>query len=751
MTQIDDLRKGIEYLVSLDSDNAKEKNEVGPSKFDSEDAHNLAKQTEPWNDKQVKRALKICTKYRKQLPKDLRGKTDRITIESIEKEEQRIAAFREDTLADLKATKEYDNIGELFNADDGSKIIFRKMKKFNPSQYFDDKAYFLTKLPYLEPLFNKEGKKIGETTALGLFLVTSKREIHLLNPHDLLKENYILEEPDDVPEDRWSIDSIRRFLKNEEKVDPVSLFNSLVGKYEEYIDFARNVNASTIHSLYTVLTYCYRLFTAVPYLLMQGEMGSAKSKVGDIHEQLDFNAFKTVAVTGPNLYRTIKDTQGVVIQDENERMNIKEKSESQVDIEAIINSGYQASGKVQRLELVGHRNKRVLYPTYSPKILCSINSVTETIRDRSYVFIMIRTTDSEKANKNVSAFNPEWQKLRDDLMVFTLTYWKEIRTIISEGISNKANVNGEDFELRGREWEKAYPILVLARFFDKQNGNNDITKKVWEFLRDQKDKTIEISLDSFDQVVIDSLEQLIKRKMESLDSIGEIGLKEIAELIADKETVNQTKKFNIRTYSSRIKKKLIYLDIGRNFRIGPHNLTVFESNQELINLARSRFNLKNASEDDKNETLINLISLINSISSFNSINTKNEGFGEEQVNRVNRRLIDFLKNKDFSRIRIEAEESLKKLNELIKLIELSRETKVNHFNEIIEKLKSGEITVNEEASKIDGENNRFLVYVLVPFRPDDKMKEFGFKFVNQSKEGVLYERPIGLEVAEHER
>ncbi len=745
MTQIDDLKKALEYLVKLDSVKINEQKEQRIDKVDNEDTQYLIEQKDKWNIKQVQRALKICAKYRKQLPKDLRGKTDRITTESIEKEEQQIAAFREDTLADLKATKEYDNVGELFNANDGSKIIFRKMKKFNPSQYFDDKAYFLTKLPYLKPLFNKEGKKIGETTALGLFLVTSEREIHLLNPHDLLKENYILEEPDDVPEDRWTIDSIRRFLKNEEKVDPISLFNSLVGTYEEYIDFARNVNASTIHSLYTVLTYCYRLFTAVPYLLMQGEMGSAKSKVGDVHEQLDFNAFKTVAVTGPNLYRTIKDTQGTVIQDENEKMNIKEKSESQLDIEAIINSGYQASGKVQRLELVGHKNKRVLYPTYSPKILCSINSVTETIRDRSYVFIMIRTTDSEKANKNVSAFNPEWQKLRDGLMVFALTYWKEIRTIISDGISNKANVNGEDFELRGREWEKAYPILVLATFFDKKNGNNDITRKVWEFLQDQKDKTIEVSLDSFDQVVIDSLEQLIRKKIESLDSTDEIGLKEIAELIADKENVNQTRKFNPRTYSSKIKKKLIYLDIGRNFRTGSHNLTVFESNQELINLARSRFNLKNASEDDKDETLINLISLINSISSFNSINTKIEALRLNELNGVNRRLIDFLKTKDVSRIRIEAENSLKRLNELIKLIELNRETEVNHFNEMIEKLKSREITVNEEASKVDGENNRFLVYVLLPFRPDDKMKEFGFRFVNQSKDGVLYERPVGME------
>ena len=639
-----------------------------------------------------------------------------------------------------------DELSDIFNANDGSKIIFRKMKKFNPSQYFDDKAYFLAKLPYLKPIFNKEGKKIGETTALGLFLVTSEREIHLLNFHDLLKEDYVLEEPDDIPDDRWSIDSIQRFLKGEEKIEPTSLFNSLVSSYEEYVDFARNVNASTIHSLYTVLTYCYRLFTAVPYLLMQGEMGSAKSKVGDIHEQLDFNAFKTVAVTGPNLYRTIKDTQGTVIQDENEKMTVKEKSESQLDIEAIVNSGYQASGKVQRLELVGHKNKRVLYPTYSPKILCSINNVTETIRDRSYVFIMIRTQDSKKANKNVSAFNPEWGKLRDGLMIFTLTYWKEIKTMISEGISNKANVNGKEIEIRGREWEKAFPLLVLARFFDEQNGNNDITNKVWEFLSDQKDKAVEVSLDSFDQVVIDSLEQLIKGKKESVDFNGEIDLKEIAEQIADKESVNQTKKFNIRTYSSKIKKKLIYLDIGRNFHSGPHNLTVFESNLELINMARSRFNLNNTSKNDEDEILINLISLINSISSFNSINIKIEGLRLNELNGVNQRLIDFLKTRDVSRIHIEAENSLKRLNELIKLIELNREMEINHFNEVIQEVRSKDITINQEASNIDRKNNRFLIYVLTPFRPDDRMKDCGFSFVNQSKDGVLYEKPISTEV-----
>ena len=177
MTQIDDVRKGLIYLVDIKSGKTNEKNFQVMDKVDGEDAQYLIEQKDKWNAKQIQIALKICSKYRKVLPKDLRGKIDKITTESIEREEQQIADFRERTITELKTKNDQENTGELFNARDGSKIIFQQMKKFNPSQYFDDKAYFLTKLPYLKPIFNKEGKKLGETTALGLFLVTSEREI----------------------------------------------------------------------------------------------------------------------------------------------------------------------------------------------------------------------------------------------------------------------------------------------------------------------------------------------------------------------------------------------------------------------------------------------------------------------------------------------------------------------------------------------------------------------------------------------
>ena len=98
MTQIDDVRKGLIYLVNVDSDKTNEKNGQAIDRVDGEDAQYLIEQKDKWNIKQIQRALRICGKYRKELPKDLRGKIDKITTESIEREEQQITDFREKTL-----------------------------------------------------------------------------------------------------------------------------------------------------------------------------------------------------------------------------------------------------------------------------------------------------------------------------------------------------------------------------------------------------------------------------------------------------------------------------------------------------------------------------------------------------------------------------------------------------------------------------------------------------------------------------
>lgn len=74
MTQLEDIKKGIHLLAQLDPDKAKKQNEVGPSKFDSDEVHILDKQKEPWSERQIKKAIKICQKYEKQFPIELRKK-----------------------------------------------------------------------------------------------------------------------------------------------------------------------------------------------------------------------------------------------------------------------------------------------------------------------------------------------------------------------------------------------------------------------------------------------------------------------------------------------------------------------------------------------------------------------------------------------------------------------------------------------------------------------------------------------------
>jgi len=67
------------------------------------------------------------------------------------------------------------------------------------------------------------------------------------------------------------------------------------------------------------------------------------------------------------------------------------------------------------------------------------------------------------------------------------------------------------------------------------------------------------------------------------------------------------------------------------------------------------------------------------------------------------------------------------------------------FNKILNEIKSKDITINEPLSEIDLERKRFLVRTLEPYRPDDAMSELGFSFVNQSKDGVLYEKPFNIQ------
>ena len=641
MTQIDELRKGIEYLASLDSDNAKEKNEVGLSKFESEDAHSLAKQTEPWNDKQVKRALKICDKHRRQLPDDLREKLDKITAESIRAEAQRIEETKRKALNSVRVMEAEEKIApKTFKTEDGTNVYLENFVKINPAQDFRDGiAYITQSLWYDKPILDKDGNFLGNVKEQGVVVIMSNKKTLLLSRRKNQYGNLLMDVPDTAPDNRFSIEAIHRFLTQDIDEDPWMTFEMAREQYRKYIDFGSIQGSESISAIYDYLSYFQQLFESVPYLWYTGDPHAAKTKVCTIHELLGFNALMAVGQTAPNLFRAIKDTRGMQIIDEAEDQgNVRNgNDEDKLVRQQVINSGYKPSGKTSRIERgTNGKPTRVIYPTYSTKVIGGINNVSETVRDRSFKILMLRTNNKEIANAVVSDTGPVWQQIRDKFYITMLKHWTEIQDIIRKHrVSNKHTFKGktdtdkpEELELIGRDWEKAEPILTIAQWLSGYgNDNGALMEEVWQFLKYQREIEEGASIDTLDATIISKVEEIFVN-----EHLPTMELKRISNLVAQEEGIDtDSNKFNLSRYSRKIRERIEKTGLGKNFRHGSKNVTVFDTSAQLIKETKERYKLDVTTVNN----LTNLDNLINLINNVNPLLDKILKEKESLVSGVN--------------------------------------------------------------------------------------------------------------------
>ncbi len=508
--------------------------------------------------------------------------------------------------------------------DTGETVFFTNFSRLHVAQGFTDDAMYIT-----VPLwYNREirDKKTGELLytrkALTNFVVLSTHEI--IKPGDsyFQKKNIVAELPEMTLDERWSMDSILSFYNNKATVEPRAVYSKLREIWKYYMDLSGNQGAYTALPLINTLSYCQWLFQYAPYLKYEGEKGASKSKGCEMHEYIDFNAFSGVDFTPAVIFRTLQDTRGTLVIDEAETYDkLKNKSEYEQAREGIINAGFKANGKVSRMERVDNHFSRVDFHVYGIKIIGSIHGVSETIRDRSYQIMLSKTLNKEISGRTPRLRDSIFQEARDMLYLLVLNYWKEIKDIEQTG--NLENRLG----LIGREWDKAKPLLVLATFYarhDPEHGK-DIIDELWQFLTDQKNREIALTLDTFDEIVINQVEQAIQRTArdegipQATDHDFTIRLSDISIAVAELEGKRESKGFNLRRYSRMMKAKIEKLALGSDFRHGTDNITVFTSNAQRIQNARERYGITTSSEI--NQDVINLINsdnLINSINLFNS-------------------------------------------------------------------------------------------------------------------------------------
>jgi hypothetical protein len=274
---------------------------------------------------------------------------------------------------------------------------------------------------------------------------------------------------------------LEAFIKNPkeatESLNMASIYQQLVEYFTDRIDFCEEVYPHIL-ALYAMMTYCYMLFEAIPYIHLNGMMASGKSVISKTLERVAFNPIASIGQTAASVFRTIHSERGLFFFEEFESAgSLKNASESQQMMYQILNAGYgKESATVPRL---GEDSAGTLYfDVYCPKVFISINKINRTLQSRC---ISIRTMPRSK-EKDLTAQYKDLTELKDQARYFEnkLRVWAITRTRdlchIYRNIRNDVKYKSV---LLNRNMQLYAPLLaILKSIGDPLNAEDKILKYV---------------------------------------------------------------------------------------------------------------------------------------------------------------------------------------------------------------------------------------------------------------------------------
>ena len=488
-------------------------------------------------------------------------------------------------------------------------ILFKDQKPFSTGQGVLPDGSLSYTVSFPTKMEKEDAKKNSYfITVQCNFEITSKREIFPCTESEFKARNLFTNVPEEPIQSRWSMMSRKDFLDEMAHVDPWIVFKKIKGIFDKYIDFGEIKGGSTFCAIYCILTYLFVMFDAIPYLKIEGITDSGKSKLGEIFLHLAFNATMGVDQTPSVVYRTIEAERSTLIVDEIEGLDKNRQTDRMLELFPIFNSGYKPTGSVMRTEGNSLNRKRVIYSTYSPKIFCAIDPLLETIKNRSYIIMLLRTLDEKRSNLSISSRDPVWQEIRDDLYILAMEYFEEIREV-----SDSMEITN-DLKLIGRDYEKAKPILAIARFLTKYSqGDQSVLQEVKDFIEQQKSEDQEHAMGSKEAQVILEIEALINESKQSMlvsgksdNDMVQIRIPDLSERVSNALRYNP-EKLNKMSFSHNISNTVKRLGLMRNRKTIGKGITAFECSLSLIKEARQRYKMEvNAPDLSNPSNLSNL-------------------------------------------------------------------------------------------------------------------------------------------------
>ncbi|MHC4063185.1 MAG: hypothetical protein ACYSUI_01590 [Planctomycetota bacterium] len=300
----------------------------------------------------------------------------------------------------------------------------------------------------------------------------------------------------------WSVEGRQRFIRG---YTPNSrdLFRSVRAALQDYVEFpelGEGVSAQVV-ALWTMMTYAYPAWPAVPYLAIRGSWGSGKTRLFEVLVQMVHRPLPSANITAPCMFRTLHSQGGTLLLDEAERL--RERSPEAAELRSILLSGYKAGNPARRLEKKGESYHPQFFDVYGPKAIAAIDSFPDTLESRCIRITMVRAPrDSEAARRRIEQECDRWQRLRDDLHAFALANGRRFReragqTELCDGFG-------------GRDYELWHPLIALAHFIEEA-GETGLVSAVRRFAQDQIEQRVEHQIPKEHEHILGCLAKLVQQ------------------------------------------------------------------------------------------------------------------------------------------------------------------------------------------------------------------------------------------------
>lgn len=263
----------------------------------------------------------------------------------------------------------------------------------------------------------------------------------------------------------WSTAGRQAWVEGEPPMEPDELCRLLIESFGRYLDLPKESAGGVLSMLacWSLLSYVFQVFDAVPYISVGGPAGSGKSRVFELLTQLVFRPLTTSNLSNPALFRSLHSFGGVALLDEAERLR-ESRSPDVAELLSSLLAGYRRGGCATRCEPAGDGQFVMRhYSTYGPKAVASINEPPTALASRCIPLPMFRSPKgSQKPRLRPEGDAKRWRMLRDAMHAVAMEHGGEWLSLPSR----------QDVvpEMSGRNFELWQPLLAIASWLEDRGA-----------------------------------------------------------------------------------------------------------------------------------------------------------------------------------------------------------------------------------------------------------------------------------------